>query len=145
MSVLSVPTGTPPVNRKEKNQGMNWISQHKRLAIYLRDGLACCYCGAAVADGAQLTLDHLKPYSKGGSNDAQNLVTCCHRCNAARGNRSWTAFAKDTAQYLDHGIKGEDIIAHIRKCTRRGLNVKEAFEMVSRQGSCFKVLKSLQP
>jgi hypothetical protein len=41
--------------RKEKNQGMNWISQHKRLAIYLRDGLACCYCGDSIMEDAKLT------------------------------------------------------------------------------------------
>ncbi|KKK72946.1 hypothetical protein LCGC14_2898780, partial [marine sediment metagenome] len=41
-------------SRKEKNQGMNWIRPEKRLAIYLRDGLACCYCGATVEDGTKL-------------------------------------------------------------------------------------------
>src|SRR5438128_11454104 len=40
-------------SRKVKNQGMNWIRPEKRLALYLRDGLACCYCGEAVEDGAK--------------------------------------------------------------------------------------------
>lgn len=31
--------------RKADWQGMNWIRQDKRLAIYLRDGLACVWCG----------------------------------------------------------------------------------------------------
>jgi 5-methylcytosine-specific restriction endonuclease McrA len=43
-------------------QGMNWIRQEKRLAIYLRDGLACGYCGDSVENGAKLSLDHLKPH-----------------------------------------------------------------------------------
>ena len=130
------------MNRKLKNQGMNWISQHKRLAIYLRDGLACCYCGHSVEEGAQLTLDHLKPYSKGGSNHETNLVTCCHKCNASRGNRSYTAFTKSVASYLNHGLKAEDILAHIRRCVRRVLDVRTAKQLVERRGSCFNVLKN---
>ena len=46
------------------------------MAIYMRDGLACAYCGAAVEDGAQLSLDHITPDSLGGDNQADNLVTC---------------------------------------------------------------------
>ncbi len=57
--------------------GMNWIRREKRLALHLRDGLVCVYCGAAGEDGGQLTLDHLRPVSKGGTNDASNLVTAC--------------------------------------------------------------------
>ena len=60
-------------------QGMNWIRKEKRLAIYLRDGLACCFCGEGVEDGAKLTLDHLTPHSHGGTNGAENLATACHR------------------------------------------------------------------
>lgn len=130
-------------SRKEQNQGMNWISQHKRLAIYLRDGLACCYCGESVEDGVKLTLDHLTPYSKGGSNEAGNLVTCCHRCNTSRGNRAYKPFAASTADYLNHGIKAEDIILHIRSTVKRSLDVSEAKAMIERRGSCFEVLKSL--
>ena len=62
--------------RKANWQGMNWIRQEKRLAIYLRDGMSCAYCGASVEGGAQLSLDHVKPHSRGGSNAAANLVTC---------------------------------------------------------------------
>ena len=49
-------------------QGMNWIKPAKRLALYLRDGLACAYCGDGIEDGIRLTLDHLTPHSLGGSN-----------------------------------------------------------------------------
>ena len=38
-------------------QGMNWIRQDKRLAIYLRDGLACAWCGNGVENGAKLPLE----------------------------------------------------------------------------------------
>jgi 5-methylcytosine-specific restriction endonuclease McrA len=128
--------------RKIKNQGMNWISQHKRLSIYLRDGLACAYCGSSIEDGTQLTLDHIQPYSLGGSNHETNLVTCCQKCNSSRGNRDIVAFADATAGYLNHGLKGSDIMAHINNCISRKLDTKAAKELVERRGSCFQVLKN---
>ena len=49
--------------------GSKWIRPDKRLAIYLRDGLACAYCGDSVEEGAKLSLDHLTCHSHGGSNN----------------------------------------------------------------------------
>lgn len=117
-----------------QGQGMNWITPKKRLAIYLRDGLACAYCGVAVEEGAKLTLDHLTPHSAGGTNDAANLVTCCHRCNSARGNRSWKTFAGKVAGYLNHGVQTADITGHIRRTTRRTLDVSAAEAIIERRG-----------
>src|SRR5579864_3755109 len=104
---------TAPADRKTTNQGMNWIRQEKRLAIYLRDGLACAWCGDTIENGARLTLDHLTPYSKGGSNQPANLVTSCSRCNSSRGTRSVKAFAVAVAAYLNHGTKAAAIFAHV--------------------------------
>ena len=115
-------------------QGMHWIRPTKRLAIYLRDGLACGYCGATVEDGARLTLDHLTPHSRGGSNEARNLVTCCHRCNSSRGARPWKRFAASVASYLNHGVTEEAIVAHVQTTRARGLDVKAAHELMARRG-----------
>jgi 5-methylcytosine-specific restriction endonuclease McrA len=117
--------------------GQKWIRNEKRIAIYLRDGLACAYCGATVESGAQVTLDHLKPRSKGGSNEARNLVTTCHKCNSARGNRPWRKFASVVAEYLDNGIDPKDIERHVRSCTRRKLNIKAAKELIANRGGFF--------
>lgn len=114
---------------------MNWIRREKRLAIYLRDGLSCCYCGEGVEDGAKLTLDHLRPYKSGGTNQPTNLITCCHRCNSARGARRWKLFAGQVAGYLNHGITAEEIISHIETVRRRGLDLAEAKEIIARRGS----------
>jgi len=68
-----------------KGQGSKWIRKDKRLAIYLRDGLACAYCGATVeSSGAPLSLDHLVPCSAGGGNHEGNLITACRSCNSRR-------------------------------------------------------------
>ena len=122
-------------------QGMNWIRKEKRLALYLRDGLACVWCGLSVEDGAQLTLDHLKPHSKGGSNEAGNLVTCCQRCNSSRGNRSVKSFAEAVASYLNHGVKAADILANIERTRKAGFDVQAAREIIARRGGWTSALK----
>lgn len=126
---------------RNATQGMNWIRPVKRLAIYLRDGLACGWCGATVEDGVKLTLDHLKPNSKGGTNDATNLVTCCHRCNSSRGNRGQVAFAKTVAAYLNHGAKADKILAHVQRTTRRVLDIQAAKDLMERRGSFVAAVK----
>jgi hypothetical protein len=123
-------------------QGMNWLRKEKRLAIYLRDGLACCYCGEAVEDGAKLTLDHLTPHSAGGTNDATNLVTACHRCNSSRGNRPVETFAAAVATYLNHDVRAEAILAHIEQTRTRSLDVAAAKALIARRGGFVQALRS---
>ncbi len=122
------------IDRKQKNQGMNWIRPVKRLAIYLRDGMACAYCNNGIEEGAKLTLDHVVPYSKGGSNKETNLVTCCHQCNSSRGNRAMRAFAAAAAAYLNHGTTAEQIVQHVNTTRRRALPMAEAAELIARRG-----------
>lgn len=126
-------------------QGMNWLRQDKRLAIYLRDGLACAYCGAGVEQGATLSLDHVRPHSKGGSNHESNLVTSCTRCNSSRGDRGLTEFAAAVAGYVNHGVTAEDILRHVANATRRSLKAHraEAKQMIERRGSAAKALANL--
>jgi len=131
---------TTTTKRPRRNQGSKWCRPSTRLAIYLRDGLACAYCGHSVEDGASLTLDHLRPYDLGGSNETTNLVTCCHRCNSARGKRPVAAFARSVAEYLDHGAAAAEIVRHVRACARRALPREQARELVASRGSVARVL-----
>lgn len=126
-----------------KWQGMNWIRQQKRLAIYLRDGLCCTYCNAAVEDGTQLTLDHVQPHSKGGSNSHENLVTACFRCNSARRDRSIASFARAVANYTGDQTARE-VLLRVARNQRRSLKVHtaRAKELITSRGSCKAALES---
>jgi 5-methylcytosine-specific restriction endonuclease McrA len=107
---------------KKKNVATNggkWIRQDKRLAIYLRDGLSCVYCGATFERGdTQLTLDHVTSQSMGGGNDADNLVTACKSCNSKKQDKSIRAFV---AYLKAEGADAEGLAARIRKHTKRSL------------------------
>lgn len=59
------------------------ISARVRLAVYKRDGYVCLRCSS----NDDLTLDHIVPLSKGGSNTVENLQTLCRSCNASKGDR----------------------------------------------------------
>lgn len=116
-------------------QGMNWIRQEKRLAIYLRDGLSCVWCGIAIEDqdSTILTLDHLTPHSRGGSNNERNLVTACKRCNSSRGARSVHKFAAVVAAYLNHSADPAAIEKHVRATAKRALDISTAKAMIARR------------
>ena len=72
-------------------QGMNWNRRDKRCAIYARDEFRCVFCGA---EPDQMQLDHLTPISEGGTNDEDNLVTCCNACNEAKGEQCFDAYCR---------------------------------------------------
>lgn len=52
-----------------------------RWMVYSRDGHRCLHCGTTEA----LSLDHIYPYSLGGSDEPDNLQTLCRPCNSRKG------------------------------------------------------------
>ena len=136
--------GLKPRDRHKDNYGMNFVRRDLRIALYLRDGLACVYCGAGIEDGAKLTLDHLAPHSDGGSNAATNLVTACHKCNSSRGNRDYHTFAMQVATYLNHGITGGQIILHIETTVQRPVDRQAAKTILAARGGFMAAMQSLK-
>lgn len=61
----------------------------RRLRIYERDNFRCRYCGQSPANSSEvkLTLDHFIPISRGGTNNEDNLLTCCFTCNVKKGTK----------------------------------------------------------
>jgi hypothetical protein len=58
------------------------IRAKTRQLVRQRAGLACEYCGVTETDtGGELTIDHYRPRTAGGSDAAENLLYCCHHCN----------------------------------------------------------------
>lgn len=53
-----------------------------KKAILKRDHHTCQYCGSF----KQLTVDHIIPTSKGGTETWTNLVTACRSCNEKKGD-----------------------------------------------------------
>ena len=125
--------------------GSRWIRRERRLAIYLRDGLSCVYCGSGIEDeGITLSLDHILPVSKGGRDNNENLVTACAKCNRSRGNRDLAAFAYAIAQYINHDVTAEQIIEHVAACAICPIDYRKASNLIACRGSWQRALLAAQ-
>jgi predicted restriction endonuclease len=71
----------------EKQENVRTISGKTRLDVFERDDYRCQMCGRTVDDGIKLHIDHIVPFSKGGSSDMDNLQVLCHECNLAKHDR----------------------------------------------------------
>ncbi len=63
---------TPPLNNQ---------------TLFRRDAYLCMYCGMRFPS-AQLSRDHIRPFSQGGTDTWNNVVTACRRCNNAKASRT---------------------------------------------------------
>lgn len=88
----------------EKQENVRTISGKTRLDVFERDDYRCQMCGRTVDDGIKLHIDHIVPFSKGGSNEMDNLQVLCHECNLAKHDRM---DLKRTRELLDKESDGE--------------------------------------
>jgi len=44
----------------------------------------CTYCGSPATEGNPLTIDHIIPLTRGGTNARENLTVACYRCNRTK-------------------------------------------------------------
>ncbi len=66
-----------------------------RLLVRQRADFACEYCGVRETDaGGELTIDHFRPSTRGGTDAPDNLLYCCQRCNGYKG-AYWPAVAHE--------------------------------------------------
>ncbi len=59
------------------------IPSELRWQVWERDNFTCVHCGAR----RDLSVGHLKPESRGGTLDLDNLQTLCRSCNSRKGTR----------------------------------------------------------
>ena len=75
---------------KPVHQSSRDINLRTRYLVLRRDNYSCCLCGASPAKdpSVELHVDHIIPWSKGGSTELNNLQTLCRDCNFGKGNLS---------------------------------------------------------
>jgi 5-methylcytosine-specific restriction endonuclease McrA len=71
----------------------------RKLVLWFRAGGLCTYCRTPMSFTTgkphSLTIDHVVPRSKGGTNALKNTVAACHACNQAKADSPAPAhFAK---------------------------------------------------
>jgi 5-methylcytosine-specific restriction endonuclease McrA len=63
-----------------------YVKKNKREKVFKRDGYKCVHPNCNNWRG-KLTIDHIIPISKGGTNDLDNLQTLCEHHNKQKANR----------------------------------------------------------
>lgn len=64
------------------------VQPHIREMVFKRDGYRCINCGSQ----HDLTMEHLVPLSRNGSNHSKNLATLCAPCNFLKADMTWDEF-----------------------------------------------------
>ena len=54
----------------------------------------CAYCGKPPIADASLTIDHIRPKSKGGSDSTSNVTPACLSCNHSKASHDWQEWYK---------------------------------------------------
>lgn len=52
----------------------------------------CAYCGRPPIDDESLTIDHVRPKSRGGEDRTSNVIPACSECNQAKSSTDWVAW-----------------------------------------------------
>jgi hypothetical protein len=74
----------------------------------------CGYCGVSETEtGGELTVDHFHPSSASGSDDLDNLVYCCFRCNVFKADFFPTDTQLTAGHRLLHPLR-DNVTQHIR-------------------------------
>lgn len=87
-------SGRSPRAQRARMYAINvkkWMEIRKH--VFRRDNFTCAYCGKV---GGILEADHIVPFSKGGSDDIENLTTSCRKCNRRKRDKSAEEFIAAT-------------------------------------------------
>jgi 5-methylcytosine-specific restriction endonuclease McrA len=74
-------TGNPGNTRHD------YVPPLNNQTLFRRDGFLCLYCAQRFAS-PDLSRDHVRPFSQGGKDTWNNVVTACRRCNNAKASRT---------------------------------------------------------
>jgi hypothetical protein len=80
------------LTRKEARK--QWIESIKRAWNY-----RCAYCGKPPIDDLSLTIDHIRPKSRGGPDRTNNITPACVSCNHSKASQDWKTWYRQQSFY----------------------------------------------
>ena len=80
-----VVVGTPRCAKHTVSNTLRTNSRARRRAHRMKiEQPWCTYCGSPATEGNPLTIDHVIPLTRGGTNQRENLTVACYRCNRTK-------------------------------------------------------------
>lgn len=86
------------MNERIKTKERVLFDKSKKEKILHKSKGVCAHCGKGL-DLATMTIDHVIPLSKGGTNELKNLVALCEDCNQGKSN--YVVEPEDYFRFLD--------------------------------------------
>ena len=108
VSQMKIPSIMAIRNAKADTQRVSERRRNSKM-LFKRDGHTCAYCGYTFHD-SKLTVDHIIPSSRGGSDKWNNLISSCSPCNNRKKDRTpeeakmplkFKAYSPSKAQFLN--------------------------------------------
>lgn len=100
------------------------ISAKTRYEVLARDEFTCQSCGSK-APNVTLQVDHIKPVSKGGTDDLKNLRAVCVTCNLGKSDAAEVVARVEAPEPGKHLLIGWAFLTY---------NFKDGQEVVGKQG-----------
>lgn len=72
------------LSETDSRKGRPLFSREIRDHVYLRFDKHCSYCGVSITY-RRMTIDHVLPRCRGGSDEIDNLYPSCYDCNDLKG------------------------------------------------------------
>lgn len=88
-------TRTSREEAMERLKEIIYIGKYKtRMMNKKTKSWTCRYCGTKIYDRDDITVDHIKPISKGGKTEPSNLIICCKTCNKSKSSKHKNHYKK---------------------------------------------------
>ena len=85
------------------------VTRQEGTKILERDDYRCQYCGLdgrnSFENALVMRVDFVKPRARKGKKDPNNLVACCHACNAIKGTRVYPSLEEAKAYVLARRVE----------------------------------------
>lgn len=94
------------------------VSKKARFEVFKRDNFTCQYCGKT-PPSAILEVDHIRPRSKRGKDNIENLITSCFDCNRGKAGNPLSCIPKSIKDTSTELAEREDQLKEYRKLLSR--------------------------
>lgn len=80
------------------------FNDFQKKSVYAKCNGKCAICGKPVKF-KKMTIDHITPLSRGGTNDIKNLQLACKRCNSMKSNMTMDDMMGQISEILKYNRK----------------------------------------